>query len=454
MKRTIGNSAHAGKPRFSSRLTALVLALVLCFNPMLAAAAHAAGDAMGLSEVAELLNSVELHPQPTGYAEMDRLLAERLEPYEREDNFTKLKAMYDWLVENVSYSWEGYSQNHAPAYDKFTLTYNLTYESDQPEAFPREIINRSYHTLTAKKGVCYDYAALYAVMARYIGVESYVHTGILKKGSWHGHHGWTELRINGTNYIFDPQQDLREMEQHRDSYAHFGIAPASSGRYTPETEANAARDKGFLPLTAESVPAPSPEPELAPEPSPPDVVSEPWYQAVVRAAQAQGLLTMEDDVVAPGGDPASRAWVVRLLARLDGTDLTRYSGSAYADVPPDSPDAPAIAWASQNGIVTGEDDMGFHPDAGVTREQLLTILMRYVTAVRRIDIVPAELPYSDAGEISAYARSSVEQAEAAGLVAGTGGGVFQPQRGVTQAEALTFLVRLGTWLSVQYQGGL
>lgn len=156
----------------------------------------------------------------------------------------------------------------------------------------------------------------------------------------------------------------------------------------------------------------------------------------------------------PGGDPASRGWVVRLLARLDGADLTRYSVSAYADVPPDSPEAPAIAWASQNGVVTGGDDMGFHPEAGVTREQLLTILMRYVTTVRRIGIAPAELPYSDAGEISAYARPSVEQAETAGLVAGTGGGAFQPRRGVTQAEALTFLVRLGTWLSVQYEGGL
>jgi len=422
---------------------------MLCFNPALVVSVRAAGDAMSLNEVKELLNAVELHPQPTGYAEMDRLLAERLEPYEEEDNYTKLKAMYDWLVENVSYSWEGYSQQHAPAYDKFTLTYDLTYESDQPEAFPREIINRSYHTLTAKKGVCYDYAALYAVMARYIGVESYVHTGILKKGTWHGHHGWTELKIDGTNYIFDPQQDMREWEQHRDSHAHFGIAPASSGRYTPEPEVNAARDKGFLPLPAEPEPEPSPEPcpEQSPEPAPPDVVSEPWYQEVVQTAQTMGLLTMEDDVMIPGGDAASRAWVVRMLARLDGVDLTQYSVSAYADVPPDSPAAAAITWAAWSGVAAGGDDMGFHPDDEVTREQLLTILMRYVSAVRRVEITPAELPYRDADRISDYARFSVGQAEAAGLVAGTCSGVFQPQRTVTQAEALTFLVRLGGWLT-------
>ena len=59
--------------------------------------------------------------------------------------------------------------------------------------------------LTARTGVCYDWGILFAVMARYVGVESYVHTGILRIGTWTGHHGWTELRLGGKNYIFDGQ---------------------------------------------------------------------------------------------------------------------------------------------------------------------------------------------------------------------------------------------------------
>lgn len=427
----------------------LTLAVVVC----VCQAPAAARDAMSAGDAKLVLNSIELHPQPTGYTEMDHLLETMLQPYAGEDNYTKLKAMYDWIVENVDYSWEGYSKKTAPAYDKFTLTYDLTYESDAPKAFPDEIINRSYHTLTAKKGVCYDYAALYAVMARYIGAESYVHTGILQKGSWRGHHGYTIIRANGVDFIFDPQQDYREWQAKRDWHAHFGIDRASSGRYEPESEVNAERDKGFLPLPLESTPAPVPEPaaqptqEVVQETSPePSIADEEWYQEVLQAAQSFGLLTREEAETYPGDSPSTRAQAVVLLARLDNADLTQYPDSDYTDVLPGSPTAAAIQWASRHGVVTGGDDSRFYPDGEVTREQFLTILMRYLTTVRGMELPSADLFYTDTGEISDYAWDSVSQAEAMGLVTGTGGGAFQPQRGVAQAETLTFLVRLAVRL--------
>lgn len=190
------------------RLAALLLAVLLCLTA-LPVSASAAGDAMSLDQVKALMNAEPLYPQKTGYVELDRMLEELVAPYRGKDTYTTLKGLYEWTVNNIDYSWNGYSQNYAPAYDCFTLTYDLTYETGLPQAYPIDMIYRAYHMLTARTGVCYDWGILFAVMARYVGVESYVHTGILRIGTWTGHHGWTELRLGGKNYIFDGQHAPR-----------------------------------------------------------------------------------------------------------------------------------------------------------------------------------------------------------------------------------------------------
>lgn len=221
------------------RLLSLVLAVLLCVAVLPTGSARAMGDAMSLDQVKALMNAETLYPQKTGYIELDRMLEELVAPYKGKDTYTTLKGLYDWTVNNIDYSWDGYSQNYAPAYDCFTLTYDLTYETGLPQAYPIDMIYRAYHMLTARTGVCYDWGILFAVMARYVGVESYVHTGILRIGTWTGHHGWTELRLGGKNYIFDGQQDWRSKGIYgRIVYDHFGISMDNAWRYQQETAAN------------------------------------------------------------------------------------------------------------------------------------------------------------------------------------------------------------------------
>lgn len=232
----------------------MVLAVLLCVAVLPTGSARAMGDAMSLDQVKALMNAETLYPQKTGYIELDRMLEELVAPYKGKDTYTTLKGLYDWTVNNIDYSWDGYSQNYAPAYDCFTLTYDLTYETGLPQAYPIDMIYRAYHMLTARTGVCYDWGILFAVMARYVGVESYVHTGILRIGTWTGHHGWTELRLGGKNYIFDGQQDWRSKGIYgRIVYDHFGISMDNAWRYQQETAANGPRDASMLPVDAPRV---------------------------------------------------------------------------------------------------------------------------------------------------------------------------------------------------------
>ena len=50
--------------------------------------------------------------------------------------------------------------------------------------------------------------------------------------------------------------------------------------------------------------------------------------------------------------------------------------AAFSDVPEDSPYAPAVAWAVDQGITAGTGDGKFSPDAPCTRGQIITFLYR------------------------------------------------------------------------------
>ncbi len=212
-------------------------------------------DALPEAEAIALLNRVQLHPQRTGYVLLDALLEEIVAPTEGEDTYTRLKAAYDWCVYEIAYSWAPYSQDWAPAYDCFDLCYDLEYEEGLQEAIPYEVANRAYHALSARQGICYDYGAAFAVIARYLGAEAFVHTGYFRFeeqfGSTSGHHGWAVLKIDGAFYVFDPQRDYRLSADatQENPYAYFCIAPQDTWRYRHDGEDNAARDAQYLPVT-------------------------------------------------------------------------------------------------------------------------------------------------------------------------------------------------------------
>lgn len=231
-----------------SRAGALLLVLAVLASLLLLPVQ--ASDVMDMEDMKALLNSEELHPQPTGYPELDSILSDLLAPYENEDTFTKVKAMYDWCILNINFDWKPYTEPHtAPAYDRFGVDCGLSYElTGNSPALPYDCYNRSYYCLTEHKGVCYDYANLFAVMARYIGIDSYVHTGIFTfeegYGTW-GHHGWTELVLGGEVYIFDAQRDYRLCANGTEpiNYSYFGLT--DTWRYSPEDAINEERDASF-----------------------------------------------------------------------------------------------------------------------------------------------------------------------------------------------------------------
>lgn len=269
-------------------------------------------DALPQSTMKELINSQKLHPQRTGYVELDNRIDEILEPYADQDAYTKIQAIYEWAIKNVVYTHNGYGmvEGATNQYDYLTRTFyveEMTYEEGLEHAIPDKVVNHASYALFEYKGACYDYASLMAVAIRHIGINAYVHTGywILESdGSKYNHHGWTEIELDGKLYIIDPQREARYTQKMGANYnIYFGI-PHENGadwRYwSPDTEANAERDALFKSVTDPRVDPGAPVGPGSDYDPNPDPGSDPDAETVTLQIKITGNGTVTCDAASTG----------------------------------------------------------------------------------------------------------------------------------------------------------
>jgi ubiquitin-protein ligase len=115
----------------------------------------------------------------------------------------------------------------------------------------------------------------------------------------------------------------------------------------------------------------------------------------------------------------TRQMLMTVLARLSGVN----TGSGY-DI--------GMAWAMENNISDGSN-----PTNTITREQLATMLWRYVGSP---DSTLEELDFVDADEVSAYAEEAVRWAVETGILAGKGNGILDPKGNASRAQVAQMLM--------------
>jgi len=177
-----------------------------------------------------------------------------------------------------------------------------------------------------------------------------------------------------------------------------------------------------------------------------DVRDSDWFYDAVRFVSANGLMTGTSDYVFSPNANLSRAMIVTMLWRLAGEpEMNLESGTQgleFTDVARGRWYSTAIAWAAENGIVNGFGDGRFAPGDDITREQLAAILMRYADWKNLDIVVTADLSvFTDAGQISGWARDAMSWANASGLVTGRTPTALAPQGTATRAEAAAMLMR-------------
>ena len=103
----------------------------------------------------------------------------------------------------------------------------------------------------------------------------------------------------------------------------------------------------------------------------------------------------------------------------------------------------AIVWANNVGIVKGYDNGSFGVRDNVTREQMVTMLYRYLEMEEyEFEEITEDLDgFVDKDQVSSYAVEAMRWAVQSGLVEGMGHDDLNPKGFAIRAQVATLLVR-------------
>ena len=171
-----------------------------------------------------------------------------------------------------------------------------------------------------------------------------------------------------------------------------------------------------------------------------DVKKSAWFYNNVVYVIEKGMMTGTGTNTFEPNATTTRGMIVTILYRLEKEPSA--GTSPFTDVDANQWYAKAVAWAAANGVVNGTSPTTFNPNDPITREQMAAILYRYAS-FKGYDVTgKADLAgYTDAAQISDYAKDAMSWANQAGLIGGVSATTLQPQGSAIRAQVATILMR-------------
>ena len=169
-----------------------------------------------------------------------------------------------------------------------------------------------------------------------------------------------------------------------------------------------------------------------------------WYMDSIRYVYEHELMYGTTDTTFAPDDALTRGMFVTMLYRMEGKPEAT-GNTSFTDVPANMYYAPAIAWASANGVVYGTSETAFSPEGKITREQMAAMMRRYASFKKLDTSAKADLStFADASAVSAWATGDMQWAVASELLYGNNHNELQPTANATRAQAAAILQRFAT----------
>lgn len=167
-----------------------------------------------------------------------------------------------------------------------------------------------------------------------------------------------------------------------------------------------------------------------------------WAYDALTFCLDHGFLSREADGRVRPNKPITRGEFVTSLAKFCGVDESYryYAETGYRDIASGSELAPYVKWARDAGLMDGSNG-AFHPDDYLTREQMATVVARYLTALGRTPGGAAQTAYKDQSRISTWALDGVALCTREGILQGSNG-AFLPKGKLTRAQTAAIVYRL------------
>ena len=131
----------------------------------------------------------------------------------------------------------------------------------------------------------------------------------------------------------------------------------------------------------------------------------------------------------------TRAEFITMLSRISDDLQLSDTSTKFSDVAPDAWYAAQVKWAYENGIVNGTSDTEFSPENSINREEMATMIFRYINYARIKLLQGKADEFKDKEQLSSWSAAAVNAMKAAGFMVGTGDNNFEPGRTSSRAEA-------------------
>ena len=188
-----------------------------------------------------------------------------------------------------------------------------------------------------------------------------------------------------------------------------------------------------------------------------DVPRDAWYYPVVKTAYEKGITNgVTRTTFEPNATVTREQFLVMLFraadVRLDWIHQVVsdpsgefFSAMGFADVAQDAwyADAVYCAWGTE--VTKGVDAAHFGVGQPITREQMATMAERFREGRFHVALKAAEHPaaaFSDADQVSEWAKEAVEAMRVAGVLQGDDRNYVNPKAHATRAEATALILRL------------
>jgi hypothetical protein len=186
-----------------------------------------------------------------------------------------------------------------------------------------------------------------------------------------------------------------------------------------------------------------------------------WAENYIAFLSARGLPEISTEANFGVETRVTRAMFAHMFAAIEGVNLNVYNEQSFTDVEPGRWFFRAIEWAADVGIINGVGDGLFAPNRLVTREEMATMLNRYIeykgfeitevaAAVEAENGEATEVAAANGGDfvfgddatIAAWAKEAVYAIQELGIIQGKPGGIYDPRGDTTRAEYAAIFARL------------
>ncbi|RRD95487.1 hypothetical protein EII17_03165 [Clostridiales bacterium COT073_COT-073] len=168
-----------------------------------------------------------------------------------------------------------------------------------------------------------------------------------------------------------------------------------------------------------------------------------WAKNEIAYVSARNLLIGTEPQIFSPDVMTTKAMLITVLGRLAEVEENKYPKAAFDDLAENAYYSNYVNWAMAKGIIQGNQEGKFAPDASVSREEMAVILKNYlqISGIEKT-MESQQRSFSDQAQISEWAKEAVAMLSQMNIMIGKDDNQFDPQGTVTRAEIATILTRL------------